>query len=267
MSDKKEKDIEKSIIMSSDNWVYGFTQIDNGVIDHDQLDIYDKMVYIAIKRMINQKDHITFPSYEKIGQKAGCSRRKAIDTVKRLETFDLIQNMGIHKQFGSNVYMIKRIQESSVLADPEKNQEFILKQIGKKPDTPPADPKKEEPKDDPIPYKTIIDHLNQKAGKKYLHTTEKNCRDFIRGRWGEMKKAGMDDETILGEFIHVIDVKVAQWVNDPQWKDKLRPSTLFRPGNFDRYRNEQPNQKPFGQSGQAPAKDDWKQKFLESDDE
>jgi hypothetical protein len=57
---------------------------------------------------------------------------------------------------------------------------------------------------------------------------------------------------------------VAQWKGTTM-DQYLRPSTLF--GNkFDQYKNEQPIAKSFGQTGQ-PAKDDWKQRFLEGDDE
>lgn len=253
-------DIVNSFITSTDHWVYGFTQIDNGIIDHPELDIYDKMVHIAIKRMINQQDKITFPSYETIGKIAGCSRRKAIDTVKHLMDVDLIAKLGEHQQYGTNVYIIKRIQESKVLGDPEKNAQYAMDKMGIKKKEP-ADPPPAK-KEDHIPYKEILDHLNNQAGTKFSHTGQTNQK-LIKARYNEMKKTGLDHQVIIWEFKNVIDIKTEQW-KDTDFAQYLRPSTLF--GNkFDQYRNESPNRKAPGQSGQA--QDDWKTKFLEEGDE
>ena len=47
----------------------------------------------------------------------------------------------------------------------------------------------------------------------------------------------------LEDFKYVIDIKSAQWKDDPKMDKFLRPSTLFRPSNFESYLQEKPNLK------------------------
>lgn len=78
-----------------------------------------------------------------------------------------------------------------------------------------------------IPYKKIIDHLNEQTGKKYK-VTEK---------WRSLIKARFNEGQTYEDFIKVIDVKTKQWINDSAMSKYLRPATLF--GNkFDDYLNE-----------------------------
>lgn len=86
-----------------------------------------------------------------------------------------------------------------------------------------------ELKPDPIPYKEIIDYLNQKTGSKYRHTAAGH-KSLIKARWNE--------KYTLEQFKQVIDNKCADWLNDSYWSNYLQPSTLF--GNkFDQYLNQQ----------------------------
>lgn len=79
-----------------------------------------------------------------------------------------------------------------------------------------------------IPYKSIVDYLNEKTKKQYRHSSN-STRKLIKARFNE----GFKEE----DFKHVINVKVEQWINDPKMSEYLRPTTLF--GNkFDTYRNE-----------------------------
>lgn len=81
---------------------------------------------------------------------------------------------------------------------------------------------------DHIPYKEIVDYLNQRCGTSYRHTTRKT-RDLIRARWKEGFK--------LDDFYMVIDKKAAEWQNDPKMSKYLRPETLFGP-KFEGYLNQ-----------------------------
>ncbi|MDF2563756.1 MAG: hypothetical protein K0Q53_151 [Massilibacillus sp.] len=99
---------------------------------------------------------------------------------------------------------------------------------------------KEEDKEIYIPFREIIDHLNQVCGTNYKHTAESH-KKHIRARWNE--KYTLDD------FKMVIDKKATEWLNTEQAKF-LRPETLF--GNkFDGYLNQlasnKPNNKPQSQ--------------------
>ena len=91
-----------------------------------------------------------------------------------------------------------------------------------------------------IPYKDIIDYLNEKADKRFKHTTANNQK-FIRSRWNE--------GNTLDDFKRVIDIKVNQWKNDKDMNQYLRPQTLFGT-KFESYLNEKPINKPL--TPQAP---------------
>ena len=92
---------------------------------------------------------------------------------------------------------------------------------------------------DPIPYREIIDYLNQKAGKSFKHSAAGN-KKVIKARWNEGYK--------LDQFKRVVDNKCQDWLNDEKMSQYLQPSTLF--GNkFDQYLNQRK-----GNSNGAPQK-------------
>ena len=80
----------------------------------------------------------------------------------------------------------------------------------------------------PIPYKEIVDYLNQKLGTKYRSTSQKT-RKLIKDRF--------NDKFTLEDFKIVIDKKVFQW-QGTQFSDYLRPETLFG-AKFEGYLNQQ----------------------------
>ncbi|WP_312068651.1 conserved phage C-terminal domain-containing protein [Leuconostoc lactis] len=94
---------------------------------------------------------------------------------------------------------------------------------------------------DPVPYKEIIDYLNEKANTKYRSSGAKT-KTLIRARAND--GFGLDD------FKKVIDTKASQWLNDPKMKKFLRPETLFGT-KFEGYLNEvgitQPTKKDYSQ--------------------
>ena len=86
----------------------------------------------------------------------------------------------------------------------------------------------EQKPDDPIPYREIIDYLNQKAGKSFKHSAAGN-KKVLKARWNEGYK--------LDQFKRVVDNKCQDWLNDEKMSQYLQPSTLF--GNkFDQYLNQ-----------------------------
>lgn len=92
----------------------------------------------------------------------------------------------------------------------------------------------------PIPYKDIIDYLNQKTGKQYKHTTGKHRR-FIEARWNEGQR--------IDDFKKVIDIKTAEWLNTDSDK-YLRPETLFGT-KFEGYLNQRTNNEETGNNPYA----------------
>ena len=79
-----------------------------------------------------------------------------------------------------------------------------------------------------IPYKEIIDYLNDRTGASYRYTTKKT-KDLIKARFNE--KFTLDD------FKIVIDKKCIEWMNTDMQK-YLRPETLFGT-KFESYLNQQ----------------------------
>lgn len=86
-----------------------------------------------------------------------------------------------------------------------------------------------QPKE-PDPAEEIVDHLNQRAGTHYKATTA-NTRKLIKAR---LKEGFTVDEIKL-----VIDKKCADWLNNRDMAQYLRPETLFGP-KFESYLNAQP---------------------------
>lgn len=79
-----------------------------------------------------------------------------------------------------------------------------------------------------LPYKNIIEHLNNKANKKYKHTTGKT-QTLIKARFNE----GFTED----DFINVIDNMVKEWKGDNKMDRYLRPETLFGT-KFESYLNQ-----------------------------
>ncbi|HFU4203021.1 TPA: phage replisome organizer N-terminal domain-containing protein [Streptococcus suis] len=100
--------------------------------------------------------------------------------------------------------------------------------------------KKVSPKNYPIYIP--IQYLNQETGHayKFIATHTK----FIQARY--------KDGYTLEDFKKVIDTKVAQWKNNSQMAQYLRPKTLFSPSNFDSYLNEAPKQGQPGNNDNQP---------------
>ncbi len=81
---------------------------------------------------------------------------------------------------------------------------------------------------DNIPYKDIIDYLNEKAGTKYRYQTA-STKEKIRARYRE--------GFTIDDFKTVIDKKCAEWKNDAKMCNYLRPETLFGT-KFESYLNQ-----------------------------
>ena len=81
-----------------------------------------------------------------------------------------------------------------------------------------------------VPFKEIISHLNEAAGKDFKWQTPATQRN-IMARWKEGHT--------LDDFKLVIDHKSLQWAKDPKMSAYLRPETLFGT-KFESYLNEIP---------------------------
>ena len=92
-----------------------------------------------------------------------------------------------------------------------------------------------------IPYKEIVDYLNEKAGRQFRLVDK--TKTLIKARWNEGQR--------LDDFKKVVDIKIkhANDSNNLFNETYLQPSTLF--GNkFDEYRNQFIASKPKNVSKQ-----------------
>jgi uncharacterized phage protein (TIGR02220 family) len=80
----------------------------------------------------------------------------------------------------------------------------------------------------PLPIAEIITYLNNQTNSNYKSSSTKT-RELVKARFNE----GFQ----LEDFMKVIDIKTAEWMNDPLWCKYLRPETLFGP-KFESYRNQ-----------------------------
>lgn len=69
-----------------------------------------------------------------------------------------------------------------------------------------------------LPYKEIIDYLNQKTSKNFKHTSKATQRHI---------KARLAEGFTVNDFKQVIDNKCSDWLRDQKMKEYLRPETLF----------------------------------------
>lgn len=81
-----------------------------------------------------------------------------------------------------------------------------------------ASPAPEGSKRNGIPYKEIIDKLNEVCGTSYQHST-KATQQLIKARFNEGRT--------VEDFYSVIDSRAALWLADEKMLQYLRPSTLF----------------------------------------
>lgn len=81
---------------------------------------------------------------------------------------------------------------------------------------------------DDIPYKNIIDYLNNATGSQY-RSNSRNTRQLIKARYNE----GFVED----DFYTVIDNKTKEWGRNPEMNQYLRPQTLFGT-KFESYLNQ-----------------------------
>lgn len=103
-----------------------------------------------------------------------------------------------------------------------------------------------DPSDKAEKYSTeineIVAYLNEKTQSSY-RTSTANTRKHIVARLKQCYT--------VADFKYVIDVKCAEWLNDPKMAQYLRPETLFTERNFENYlQQKMPAAKTAARAGQ-----------------
>lgn len=150
-------------------------------------------------------------------------------------TSDVAQRVAKHRekqkllQCNTAVTKSNAIKEIDIEIDIDKEKD-ILSDSCESDDVPHG---KEDAEIDDIPYKQIIDYLNEKAGTQYRYKTSKT-KEKIKARYNE--GFSFDD------FKVVIDKKCAEWLMNADMCKYLRPETLFGT-KFEGYLNQPVNVK------------------------
>ena len=106
--------------------------------------------------------------------------------------------------------------------------------------------KQEEKRRDYTVTDSIIDYYNETTGQKRKHS--KTSRTPIHARLGDYS---------IDDCKHVINVKYAEWKDDPKMSQYITIETFFRPSNFEKYLNQKIVEK---KTGSTPTKEEIKNK-------
>jgi len=160
---------------------------------------------------VNEQEVVLISNWEKHQNIDGLQRVRALNAKRNKEYRERKKQLALEMPTENSDAVVTSRDATDI--DKDIDKEYILS--GNKPDS--------------IPYKEIIDYLNQKANKKFKHTSQKT-QTLIKARFKE--KFTLDD------FKQVIDIKTAQWLADSKMSVYLRPETLFGT-KFEGYLNEQ----------------------------
>ena len=192
--------------------IYGVIHKD--IMRTEKISGTSKLIYCYLISFSGGSDKV-FPGLDLMSKELGMSKPTIIKHRKELEKIGLLTVERERTSKGvKNVYYLQDVDFRGENKTPNANTNTINYDKEKK---------------DKIPYKEIIDYLNEKAGKNFSHTAKGN-KKLIGGRFNEGNSVEV--------FKHVIDVKVADWLEDEGMKTYLKPETLFNSTNFDKYKNE-----------------------------
>lgn len=124
---------------------------------------------------------------------------------------------------------VQKVQVQKVQVQNDKLQStYITNNLDKQNTESNKDTMSSSDEHDRIPYSEIVEYLNEKTNSQYRPTLKKT-KTLIKARY--------NDGFILDDFKKVIDVKVAEWLNDSNMNKYLRPETLFGT-KFESYLNQ-----------------------------
>ena len=113
-----------------------------------------------------------------------------------------------------------------------------------------------DPAPEKVPYKKIIERLNELCGTSFKHDT-KVTQSHIKARWNEGFR--------LDDFYKVIANKARDWLTDPEMVQFLRPQTLFGT-KFESYLNQKDGRPQADPKQRIPYAFETIRQFTEEDD-
>lgn len=169
----------------------------------------------------------------KLMNRWGWSKTKLRNFLKLLESEKMITKVVDKKKTTISIVNYKVYQgcedQEKTTEKPQEDQEKTIKKPQE--DTNKNDNNEKNEKNN-ILVAEIISYLNEKTDKNFKSGVAKN-RDLIKAR--------LKEGYSLEDFKKVIDIKVAEWLNDEAMSKFLRPETLFS-NKFEGYLNQKPKQ-------------------------
>lgn len=98
----RKKMLQMNKLIDNNKWHY--TMVDNSILDNENYDIYQKSLYIALKRFANLHSGQAFPGAKKLSDISGMSERKVRSTLKELADLKLIDIE--HRLHQTSIYTI-----------------------------------------------------------------------------------------------------------------------------------------------------------------
>lgn len=236
----------------------GYIKLYRKILDWEWYsDIKVSRLFIHLLVLVNHKDNKwrgTFikrgrciTSYPSLSKQTGLTVQEIRTALSKLEStgeitrsksgknlFVTVLNYHLYQceQQDNNTITTRYQQDSNMVSTVNKNEkndknEIELKDILSCETSNDTSLDGEKAKDN-IPYKEIIDYLNEKAGTKY-RCQATSTKEKIRARYR--------DGFTIDDFKTVIDNKCADWKNDAKMRNYLRPETLFGT-KFESYLNQ-----------------------------
>lgn len=206
----------------------------------------EKVVLLLLADRTNGDDGRCFPSHKKLAEDCGMSERSLRDQLKKLAERGLIEivqrvNEGVNLPnqynllwhgviqggmagaaggYGSTCRGVGQDLPTNLEVNQEENQSKVVQLNACQ---------------DAKECHDVLAYLNTKAGKSY-RTTDTNLAGI---------RARLKEGATVAEIKQVIDAKVLDWKGKttPEGKnceEWLNPTTLFRPANYEKYRNNLP---------------------------
>lgn len=198
----------------------------------------NELLAYAVIYGFSQTDGAKFTGSRKyLAEWCGCSMATIDRTLNSLVDKGLISRTSYVTKHGYRAVEYAAIGPTHVDELPNAEPQTAATDDPRTPTTEPQpllnEPQTPPQQNGPDPVEEVVDHLNQRAGTHYKATTA-STRKLIKAR--------LKEGFTVDEFKMVIDKKCAEWLNNRDMAQYLRPETLFG-HKFESYLNaKQPSQ-------------------------
>ena len=198
-----QKNGEVFLMDKLENKVWYYTRLQNLAIEDENLDIYESHIYTVICYYADKEENTCFPSFNTIADKAGCSRRKAIDAVNNLVEYGYIEKEK-REDNRSNLYTIVDLRYIFVFRDLAE-EEGRLDEFNERLNEHPVPSKKE--------LKSVIYPSAQHAPGSAQHAPELNKKNNTY-----LNRMDEDEKRVRGKFMETFDSEMR-----PAHLERIKP--------------------------------------------